>query len=237
MGSILVYEIRNDLHQQVSEILDEKSVNTRILRYAFASERKKSVKAIAVVDTIDAAVDLKKLIEHRIKVANNNLSELFILCPDAFTPIKYKIRIITAFGSVQIKERDAQQRKSITGDTLLEKVSDYLKSLEESPERDENAIRDTQALLSKINPDELYISAIDTGKNYQVSYFDHEQGKREHCSVCDILIVAGESISLVDAPLRKVRADRAEQIGYYYRGAELNRIYNFDKRYIKRRDR
>ena len=236
-----IWELRNDFYKWTADYVEENSTTVRNLRQPSEERgKRKKGKIIGIVGSVTQAVKIKAEIEGRLADTNAQLIALDKETVLSITPINMKIEIINPSGDVALTETPAERRISVEGKELRKEIRaciDYLRA-QENPNEWEIGI--TEELYKNINARELYIRGTDSGCGYRVTYFSGLDGRRKQQSVCDVLIIIGnEDTKLVDAPKRKDRSDKAEQIGVYYKhlagSAILHRVYAFDKRYINRR--
>jgi len=234
-----ILELRNGFYKWVSDYVEEKSTTVRNLRQPSEERgKRKKGKIIGIVGSVTQAVQIKAEIEGRLADTNAQLVTLGMKTA-SITPINIKTEIINPSGDVALTETPAERRIPVEGKALRNEIKNCIEYLKTQEKTDDWEIGTTEELYKSIKASELYIRGTDSGYGYRVTYFSGMDGCRKQQSVCDVLIIVGnEDTKLVDAPKRKERADKAEQIGVYYNhfagAAVLHRVYAFDKRYINR---
>lgn len=227
------FEIRVELHEAIREIIEENSRCYKICREPSKERfRHHYVKAIAVVDDETSAELLLQKMNIEIERANRQLHRISNLAK----PINYKTNTIKAVGDVTISKSTAQRRYSLTGKQLKNELKLYEEELKESPIKDHETIEKNSKLMAQIKDRSLYICAIDSGMRYYANYYEKIAGHRHHVSVGDVLIIIGKDVSLTDAQVRKERSDKSVQIGHFCKKERYYAVYNYDMRFIKRRN-
>ena len=237
-----MWELRNGFYRWLAEYLKEESAMAKELRQPSEERgRHKKGKIIGVVGSVTEAVTVKAEIISKLDDTNARLVAVGESAGLSVTPIKIKVEIICPVGDVALTSTAAERRISIEGKELKQEIESYINYLREVENPNIVDINEAKELYKSIKDNELYISSTDSGNGYRVTYYNGLDGRRQQQSVRDVLLIAGENTRLVDAPKRKDRADRAKQLGIYYRrllGTDcmvLRRVYNFDKRYLDRR--
>lgn len=237
-----MWELRSGFYQWLAEYVKGKSTMAKELRQPSDERgRRKKGKIIGVVGSVTEAVTVKAEIISKLDDTNARLIEVGGSAGLPVTPIKITAEIICPVGDVALTSTAAERRISIEGKELKQEIESYINYLREAENPNIADINEAKELYKSIKENELYISSTDSGNGYRVTYYNGLDGRRQQQSVCDVLLIAGENTRLVDAPKRKDRADKAEQLGVYYKrllGTDcmvLHRVYKFDKRYIKRR--
>lgn len=243
-GKKELWELRNGFYSCVTEIIAESSREVRELRQVDDTPyRQKKGKFIGIVDGMEQAVKVKGEILALQTRTNEKMRLAASSAGLPVTPIALKVEIIKPEGDVALTEGAAQRRISAKGKVIRQEIKAYIDYLKAQENPDFTEISIAEELYKNISTEELYISATDSGSSYRVSYYSGFDRSRKQQSVGDILLIAGDSdTQLVQAPQRKRRADRSVQLGVYYKQIAnsnqmaLHRVYEFDKRYIKRRE-
>lgn len=240
MSKAELRELRNGLYKWIIDYLTKHRTdnNLFILKNANEKGRAEKGKAIIIVKSFAEAIKIKNAIEREITQTNLKLETAALSSGLSATPIKQKIKIIGALSNVFLSKNGAQKRIGMKGKDVKPYIEQYIKHLQSEETLDTDEISRAKKLCKSISKDKLYIYATDTGTSYRVTYFNSVDNKRKQETVCDVLIIAGENVNLIDAPLRKERSDRAEQLGTFYTytlGVPIfHRLYNYDVRYIGR---
>lgn len=244
MGKRELWQLRNELHETVYTVVRDGCVSVRELREPTDAPEKHihSGKIIGLLRDREQAEVLKSMIEDEIAQTNERMKAAArTMGGDLPTaPIKYKISMIECIGDVALSRSAAQRRIGITGEVLKKEIIEHIDRLQKREFPDDDAIQAALAFLNSIDVKALYADAVDSGTAYRVSWYDAATYKRCQRNVGHILlVVGGEGSRIVDAPMRKARSDRAQQLYCYERpgvgGTMLHRIYPYDMRYANRR--
>lgn len=235
-----LYEIRNNLHTWVYNYLKENCDRYHELYSAISRcSRKNSCKMICVVSSTATADEIQAQLVSKIAETNSVLHRIGESNLIDVSDIKYKIEVINAADNIILNTLPAQRRVSVEGAKIIPEIQAYIKWLEKDIVKNRPEIQEEKELLSRINSGRIYTVASDSGNSYRVSYFDSNENCRRQCSVGDVLIVVGTNIEITDAPHRKSRSDRAEQLGTYIKRVldqeYYYRIYPFNEKYLNRR--
>lgn len=243
MSKSELFHLRRGYYEWVAEAVDRVALSVTSLRQTNDGyeHRIYKCKLIAVVDSVTSAVELKGKIDNEARAITAQMATIGQQGGLKVTPIKMKVDIVNATGDVALTVRPAQCRVSDKGSEIRQRIEVYLDHLRKQDPPDDMAISVAERLHDSIKARDLYISATDSGAQYRVTYYNYFDGKRYQRSVGDVLIVVGnEQTKIVEAPLRKARADKSAPLGIYYTYpapeiAILHQVYPFNPAYIKRR--
>ena len=237
-----MWELRNGFYEWIADYVKEQSYNICELRKPTKEHNKHNKgKIIGFVGSVTQAVSVKAELMNKLEDTNAQLQALGSSEGLSVTPINLKIKIISPLGDVTLTESAAQRRFSVEGKEVRADIKAYIEHLKSKESPNYNEIRIAEDLYRNIKTNKLYTRGTDSGNSYRVAYYNSLEGQRVQQSVCDVLLIAGEDISLVNVPKRKGREDKKEQLGIYYKrllGSDewiLHRLYKFDERYLKRR--
>lgn len=197
-------DIRRKLHEDVcNTVTSAEHKALRVIREPNSKPLQPSPKIIIVVRTEEQAEELKAKCLSLIDNANNDVkTEL----KGSILPryeIKYSINIINAASDISLSVHKAQCRKKMSGS----EVKANLKQLKSGLNSEKSANIDV--CLESICDTSQYILAKSTGSSYRATYFNGNN--RAQMSVGNLLIVVSPSdIQIVNAPVRKQRADKKE---------------------------
>ena len=237
-----MWELRNGFYQWVADYVKEQSYNVCELREPTKEHNKHNKgKIIGFVESMSQSKKIESELLNKLENTNTQLQALGSSAGLSVTPINIQIKAIAPVGDVILTSKPAERRLSVEGKEAQADIKAYIEYLKCNECPNYNKIHIAEDLYRNIKTDELYTMGTDSGTSYRVAYYNSLDGCRVQQSVCDVLLIAGEGISLVDVPKRKCRKDKAEQLGVYYKRLLssdewiLHRLYKFDKRYFQRR--
>ena len=234
--------LRNGFYKWLADYVTE--LSREVIEFRRPSEergKRKKGKIIGFVNSVTQGAQIKGEIQGKLSDTNAQLVSLGSSAGVSVTPIKVKVEVISPLGDVALTQNAAQRRISVEGKAIKRDINDYIKYLKAQEKPNFRDINAANELYKAISDNELYISATDSGISYRVTYYSHIDGARKQQNVCDVLLIAGNDTRLIAAPQRKERADKAVQLGIYYKRLLdtdimiLHRVYEFNQRYIDRR--
>ena len=238
-----MWELRNNFYNWLADFVKANSREVKELRKPTEERgKRKKGKIIGIVESVIVGKQIDGEIFLELSDVNKKLKALGDAAGLSVTPIKVKVEVIDPLDDVLLTEQAAQRRVSAEGTEIRQEIKAYIDYLKKQETPDKKEIETAEELYKAVKASELYIRASDSGNSYRVTYYNAIDKCRKQQNVGDVLLIAGgDFIRLLEAPKRKERADKAKQLGTYYKrllGSDemmLCRVYAFDKRYIKRR--